>query len=362
MPNLFAPIAIGTLTLRNRLMRSATAERMADPLTGAPLPGLQAMYRSLAEGGVGLIVTGHAYIVPGGKCHPEMASIADDALIPAWRGIIRPAQASGARVMMQINHSGANCDPALNPDPLSPSGVPTNDLAKPRAMSAEDVQQAVRAFGEAARRARAAGFDGVQIHGAHCYLVSQFLMPGTNLRNDCWGGSLERRRAFLQAVAAEVRRQVGADYPVWIKLGVASSERMGLTSAEGAQVAAACRDWGIDCVEISNAGGSPEGLDGRGEAPFLPLADAARQALGPEYPLALVNGLRSRTMMEEVLAGGVVQLISLSRPLIAEHDLPNKLRTGSAARSACTSCDRCWPRGLGEGIACRRSQPAQRAE
>ncbi len=357
MPGLFDPITIGTLTLRNRLMRSATGERMADATTGAPLPRLQALYRTLAEGGVALIVTGHAYVMPSGKCHSEMASIADDALILAWREAIRPAQDAGARVMLQISHSGATCDPAVNPDPVSPSGVATNDLAAPRVMTEEELLGIVRAFGEAARRARQAGFDGVQIHGAHGYLISQFLMPGTNRREDRWGGDTGRRRAFLQAVVGEVRRQVGAGYPMWIKLGAASDERFGLTSAEGAAVAAACRAWGIDCAEISDAGTMPEELQQRkGEAPYLPLAAAVRQAVGPDYPLALVNGLRSRAVMDELLAGGVVQLISLSRPLIAEPDLPNRLHSGAAARSICKSCDRCRPEGKGEGIACKRGQ------
>ena len=354
MPELFDPITIGSLTLRNRLMRSATAERMADPITGAPQPRLQALYRTLAEGGVGLIVTGHATILPSGKAHPEMAAMDDDALIPTWRETIRPAQEAGARVMMQINHCGANTDLAVNPDPVAPSGIATNGRSRPRTMTEEELLGIVQAFGQAARRAREAGFDGVQLHGAHGYLISQFLMPGTNHRDDRWGGDPERRRAFLQAVAAEARKQVGEDYPLWIKLGVASVAMMGLTAAEGAEAARACRDWGIDCVEVSMAAGAPEDLVAKGEARFLPLARVVRQAVGPNYPLALVHSLRTRAVMDEVLASGVVQLISMCRPLIARPGLPNKLRTQGAARTTCTSCDRCWPDAPGEGIACKK--------
>ena len=120
---LFEPITIGNLTLRNRVMRSATAERLADPDTGAPLPKLADLYADLARGGVGLIVTGHAYVERTGKAHPEMSSIATDDVIPAWRETIRPAQEAGARIMMQINHCGSGCDPTITPHPISPSGV-----------------------------------------------------------------------------------------------------------------------------------------------------------------------------------------------------------------------------------------------
>jgi 2,4-dienoyl-CoA reductase-like NADH-dependent reductase (Old Yellow Enzyme family) len=118
MPGLFEPISIGSLHLRNRMMRSATAERMADPQSGAPLPKLAELYRELALGGIGLIVTGHIYVDRGGKAHPEMAALDSNDLIPAWRDVIGPAQTEGARVMVQINHGGASCDPVVTP-PLS---------------------------------------------------------------------------------------------------------------------------------------------------------------------------------------------------------------------------------------------------
>ena len=356
MSLLFEPIAIGTLQLPNRIMRSATAERLVDRGTGAPQLKVGQLYRALAEGGVGLIVTGHAYVERSGRTHDEMSSIAQDELIPIWREIIRPAQQAGARVMVQLNHAGANCNPAITPESLSPSGVAVLNMAQSRAMTEEELLRIVRSFGQAARRAREAGFDGVQLHGAHGYLISQFLTPATNLRNDRWGGDAERRRAFLKAVVSEVRRQVGDDYPVWIKLGVAGRREMGLAISEGAQVARACAEYGIDCVEISFAIGMPEDLDMRVEAPLLPLAQVVRQAVGPHYPLALVNGFRTRAVMEEVLASGVVQLISLSRPLIAEPDLPKKMREGKVTKVACMRCDRCWPEKPGEGIACHNEK------
>lgn len=360
MTLLFEPICIGALQIPNRIMRSATAEKMADPQTGVPLPPLGDLYRVLAEGGVGLIVTGHSYIERQGKAHAEMTSIAEDCTISAWREVIRPAQAVGARVMIQINHAGANVDPAITPHPVSPSGIPTNSLVAPQALSEEEILRIVRAFGRAAERAREAGFDGVQIHGAHGYLHTQFLSPATNLRTDGWGGDAEGRCAFLAAVIAEVRRRVGQNYPLWIKLGVAGLRKHGLTIAEGVRVAKFCADAGVDCVEISHGLGVPEELDTSEEAAYLPMAQAVREAVGTDYPLALVNGFRTREGMERVLAGGAAQLISLCRPLIAEPDLPRKLRNGLTHEVACVRCNRCWPRNPGEGIACHNLRLRER--
>ncbi|MFP3895403.1 MAG: hypothetical protein ACLFV5_00995 [Anaerolineales bacterium] len=353
---LFDPLTVGDLHLRNRVMRSATAEFVADKETGAPTPEMAHIYRELAEGEVGLIVTGHTCVSFAGRAHAGMAAMASDDLISPWRDVIRPAQKAGGRVMMQINHAGANVDPEVTPHPLSPSGVATNDLVKPRTMSEGEIGKVVAQFGEAARRVREAGFDGVQIHGAHGYLITQFLTPETNFRQDRWGGDEERRSAFLKAVVAEMRRQVGPHYPVWIKLGVAGRESSGLDVEKGARIAAWCASYGIDCVEISFALGRPEWMDLTVEAPLRPLAGAVRDAVGPDYPLALVYGFRTRRCMERVLSNGAVQLISLCRPLIAEPDLVRKIKQGLIDEVACVRCDLCHPGEGEEGIACRNER------
>lgn len=356
MVTLFDFLTVGDLHLRNRVMRSATAEFVADRETGAPTAEMGRIYRELAEGKVGLIVTGHACVSFSGRAHARMAAMADDDLISSWREVIRPAQEAGGRVMMQINHAGANADPEVTPHPLSPSGVATNDLVEPRAMTEKEIQQVITDFGEAARRVQEAGFDGVQIHGAHGYLITQFLTPETNLREDRWGGDEKRRSAFLKAVVAEIRRQVDPDYPVWIKLGVAGRESSGLDMEEGARIAARCATYGVDCVETSFALGRPEWLDLTVEAPLRPLAEAVRDAVGPDYPLSLVYGFSTRQCMERVLNDGIVQLISLCRPLIAESDLVHKMEEGLAEEVACVRCDLCHPGEDEEGIACRNEQ------
>ena len=198
----------------------------------------------------------------------------------------------------------------------------------------------------------------MQIHGAHGYLVSQFLTPRTNLRSDTWGGDSERRLAFLLAVAAEIRRQVGSDYPVWIKLGVAGAPPAELALAEGALAAKACNQAGIDCIELSHALGIPP-LE-KVEPIFLPWAHAVRQIVGLDVTLALVNGFRHVQVMESVLASGVVQLVSLCRPLIANPSLPHRLKRQLETKAVCNRCDKCWPLVPGEGVACHNEGVLER--
>lgn len=357
MPDLFDSLTIGTLTIRNHLMRSATAERMSNPEDGTPSARMQAMYTRLAEGGIGLIVTGHAYIERQGKGHPEMASIASDAMIAAWRKVISPAQKAGARVMLQVNHCGASCDPAVTPHPLSPSGVATNAMVNPQPMTAEDLDRIIKAFGQAARRALEAGFDGVQIHGAHGYLLNQFLSPLTYpkpsfLLDGTELDGTEQRSVILKAVIEEIRRQVGDDFPVWIKLGVAGRAESGLNLTEGAQIASACSRYRVDCIELSHALGTPEDIDTSADMAFLPFAEAVRSAVADDFPLALVQNFRTHTQMQALLDRGTVQMISLCRPLIAEPDLPNHLQVDPGYEHACVRCGQCWPKQMHTGVAC----------
>ena len=357
MPNLFDPLTIGTLTIRNHMMRSATAERVADPIDGTPSSAMKCMYTNLAKGGIGLIVTGHAYVERIGKGHPEMASIATDDVIPAWRDVITPAQEAGARVIMQINHCGASCDPAVTPHPISPSGIATNAIVQPQAMTTEDLARIIKAFGQAARRACEAGFDGVQIHGAHGYLLNQFLTPltypnPTFLLDSTMSTDTERRCRILKAVIKEIRCQVGDEFPVWIKLGVAGKTESGLDINEGAKIAYACSGYGVDCIELSHALGIPENIDERADIAFLPFGERVRSAVGDDFPLALVHTFRTRAQMQSVLDRGIVQMISICRPLIAEPDLPNKLRVDPSYDHACVRCGQCWPKEENMGVAC----------
>jgi 2,4-dienoyl-CoA reductase-like NADH-dependent reductase (Old Yellow Enzyme family) len=355
---LFTATSIGTLQLPNRLLRSATAESLADD-EGRPKPALAALYRELAEGGVGLIITGHMYVHPSGRAHPRMTGIHTDALIPALATLTGAVHEAGGRVAVQINHGGMKCGAEVVAEPLAPSDVEDAPFVKrpARAMTIGEIETAIDAYAQAARRAQEAGFDAVQLHGAHGYLINQFLSPRVNRRTDEWGGDLSGRMRFLRRVCEAVRAEVGPDYPVFIKLGMSDGLEGGLTPEDGAQVVAALAGMGLDGVEVSGgiSGGGSANIEAgirspEEEAYFRPLARRAQAAT--TLSVALVGGLRSRSVMEDVLSSGDADLISLCRPLICEPGLPRRMAAGLQDRAACISGNRCWPEE-DEGVACK---------
>jgi 2,4-dienoyl-CoA reductase-like NADH-dependent reductase (Old Yellow Enzyme family) len=297
------------------------------------------------------------YVHPTGRAHPEMTGIYSDDLIPDLEDLAEAVHQAGGRVAVQINHGGMQCR-ELGAETIAPSAIDASFLSQPaREMTMDEIDLLIEAYAAAARRAKEAGFDAVQIHAAHGYLIGQFLSPFVNRRTDGWGGDPERRMSFLQAVCRAVRDQVGPDYPVFTKLGVMDGVEGGLTLEAGIQVLAALKDMGLDGVEISGGIGADRELNVRSgivpqqdEAYFRAAAQAARDVT--HLPILLVGGLRSRPVMEEVLAAGDADFISMCRPFICEADLPNRLRQGQA-ESACISANYCWPDGPGEGVSCK---------
>jgi 2,4-dienoyl-CoA reductase-like NADH-dependent reductase (Old Yellow Enzyme family) len=382
MSMLFTPGNIGNLTVSNRMVRSATAERLADA-DGWPKPRLQQFYQELVRGGVGLIITGDMYVHPSGCSRPEMTGIYSDEMIPALAELADAVHREGGRVVAQISHGGMHCTRQTVPATIAPSAIDAPFLEQPaREMTSDEITLMIQAYGQAAWRAQEAGFDGVQFHGAHGYLISQFLSPFANRRTDEWGGDLEGRMRFLRAICQATRERVGPDYPVFIKLGMVDGVEGGLTLEEAVQVVAALEEMGLNAVEISSGiegGRNLNSLIGirceadeahfrvdltrlpipryrglrceAGEAYFRPLAQAARPVT--RLPIILGGGMRSRRVMEDVLAAGDADFVSLCRPLICEPDLPDRLRSGLQERSACISANRCVPKGPDEGISCK---------
>jgi 2,4-dienoyl-CoA reductase-like NADH-dependent reductase (Old Yellow Enzyme family) len=358
MTELFQPGTIGTLQLPNRLVRSATAERMATP-EGRVTPKLMQLYEDLARGGVGVIISGHMYVHPTGKCHPEMTAVYDDAFLPGLTDLATAVHQAGGRAVVQINHGGMQCSQETVEELVAPSDLTTDLLPRPaRALTEAEIHEIINAYGQAARRVKEAGFDGVQIHGAHGYLISQFLSPLTNHRSDRWGGSLQKRMQFLRDVASSVRAQVGPDYPVLIKLGMMDGKEGGLTLEESIPVIQSLEEMGIDGVEISGAIGGKKVTNivpgikaGKNEAYFLPWAKQARPVT--RLPILLVGGFRTRATMQQALSSGAVDFISLCRPLISEPDLPERMRQDLQDRSICISGNLCWAKESGQGIACK---------
>lgn len=349
MSALFEPAKIGRMEIKNRLMRSATCEWMCDA-DGRAGQNLVDLYTTLAKGGVGLIVTGHGYVSRTGRASPGQIGIYEDSLVEALKPVVETIHREGARVVMQINHAGARARPELNdgvhPKAVSAIYVPDLDLT-PAEMTEQDILERIRDYGRAARRVKEAGFDGVQLHAAHGYLLSQFLSPLTNRREDRWGGSFEKRLRFLQAVCEEVRDQVGPEFPLLIKIASQDFIDGGLTPQDGARIAARLADFGLDAIEVSGGvefgrtrysvrAGIRERSD---EAYFLDNARRIRDVT--DLPLMLVGGLRTPELMERIVADEGIEFVSLCRPLINDPELPNKWADGSDERAGCISCNQC---------------------
>lgn len=352
MPTLFEPGAIGAMSLKNRLIRSATATGMCAG-DGTPTPQVVAFYRRLAEGGVGLIITGHCYVALNGKANPGMMGLWSDTIIPSLRKLTDAVHEANGTVVAQLNHAGRQTRPDITGQPLvAPSPIPVKGTEHvPRELSETEILDIIEAYGQAARRAREAGFDGVQLHCAHGYLMSQFLSPYTNKRTDAWGGTPEKRRRFPLEVYRRVRRAVGADYPVLVKQNGADFLEGGLEVEESVELAAALEREGIDAIEVS-CGMSESFLkiarinirSPRKEAYLLPLATVFRQHV--RVPLILVGGMRSRATMERLISQSKVDFVSMSRPLIREADLPRRFQAGQEAATCC-SCNACFQHSPG---------------
>lgn len=341
--DLFTPCRIGQLELRNRFVRSATWDASADE-PGAATDVSVDIIRDLARGGVGLIVTGYAYVSPLGQAAPGQYGIHADEMIPGLRRMVEAAHEGGAKIAVQIVHAGISSHylPANGIEMLAVSGR-ADVMASHHEMTDEEIEGIIADFAAAALRGREAGFDAVQLHGAHGYLMSQFLSPLYNRRTDRWGGTAENRRRFHLEVARRVRQATGSDFPLLIKLGMQDADAAGLSLAEGVETAKQLVEQGIDAVEVSGGfGGSIRAA--REEEPERPYFREQSAALKKEVsvPVIEVGGIRSLEMAQSIVASGDADLISMSRPFIREPDLVLRWQRGDREPARCISCSRCF--------------------
>ena len=344
MIELFKPFAIGGLEISNRFVRSATTSAYADE-RGVVRPEMVRRYEELARGKIGLIVKGHLYVDRKGKAHAGMAGASDDAHVPGLAQITAAVHREGGRIVAQINHGGCEAEAG---ERMGPSDFPTSTWSA-RAMDGGEIRDVIRAFGEAARRCMDAGFDGVQIHAAHGYLVSQFLSKLVNRRTDEWGGSLTNRMRLLREVYLQMRARLGDHVPIGVKLNCDDFSPDGFTVEEATEVAGELSRLGVDFIEVSGGGiGEDPRLRTRARSDDPALAEASfaghcariREVTG-STPLALVDGLTTVAGMQAVVDQGLADLVSLSRPFIREPDLVRKLAAGQP-EVTCTRCDGCF--------------------
>jgi 2,4-dienoyl-CoA reductase-like NADH-dependent reductase (Old Yellow Enzyme family) len=359
MYKLFEATEINGMKLPNRFVRSATWEGMAAE-DGACKPELVELMAQLAQGGVGLIITSHAYVRPHGQAGPWQLGIYKDELIESLKEMVQAVHKYGASIALQISHGGFFASAKLiGQPPLAPSQVKGFAKSPRREMIRSDVHDIVNAFGQAAYRAKEAGFDGLQIHAAHGYLLNQFLSPAFNRRTDEYGGSVENRARFLLEVLREVRAAVGSKFPVMVKLNSRDYLDGGLTLDDSLQVGSMLQEGGIDAIELSGGTVIPgkESPSWRGilseekEAYFRDAAKAFKEKL--QVPLLLVGGIRSFHLAEQIIEKGYADYISMSRPFIREPTLVNRWESGDLRKATCLSDSKCWrPLLAGEGIRC----------
>ena len=366
---LFEPASIGTLNVKNRFVRSATWEGMADE-DGSCKLALVELTRELAKGEIGLIVSSHAFVSPEGQAGPWQLAVCDDRFIPGLAQLAEAAHDGGSMMVLQLAHAGVQAATALTKrDAFGPSEMTKEDGTVCREMSPAEIEQTIDSFVAAAGRAKAAGLDGVQLHGAHGYLLSQFLSPYYNKRTDDFGGSLENRARIVLEILTRIKSTLGDDFPVLIKMNSEDFIDVGLSVDEMLQVAQMLQQAGIDGIELS--GGTADGVSRfqpvrRGklrteedEAFYRDAARRYKEAI--QVPLILVGGIRSFSVAEELVEEGITDFVSLSRPLIREPGLVARWKNGNTARSECGSCNLCFKPILeGEGMRCMAKEREER--
>ncbi|MCF8069137.1 MAG: NADH:flavin oxidoreductase [Desulfobacterales bacterium] len=374
---LFEPIIINGMQLKNRVVRSATYEAMATE-DGKITDKIIKFYTRLAKGGVGLIITGHAYIQKNGIADSFQLGAYSDEHVMGLKKLTTAIHEQNTMVALQISHAGRQTVPEAigGQTPMGPSSIEADSVfnVSPREMTVEEILKSIDAFVKAAERSKKAGFDAVQLHAAHGYLMAQFLSSHTNRRSDEWGGTPEKRMRFIIETYKKVRQAVGKIYPVLIKLSVDEGIENGITLSEAINISQTLSQLGIDAIEIS--GGTIADtvfMVCRGDIPIdiltseEDLSEAEKlseqlysikdnvmfkeaywlqhaekiKAVIKDTPLILVGGMKYPQTMERVLESKKADLISLSRALIREPNLPNEMEKGRKNPVKCSFCNRC---------------------
>lgn len=362
MSDLFKKTVINGMEISNRFIRSATWEGMATD-RGKATQRLVRTMADLAEGGVGLIISGHAYVREEGQASFRQLGVYNDEIVEGLERVTESVHARGGKIVMQITHAGTLA--AENLSGMTPSAIsvfegladtPRNELDR------ADIGDLVTSFSEAALRAKRAGFDGVQVHSAHGYLLSQFLSPHFNRRDDEYGGDIKNRTRIHCEIIRAIREKIGKNFPVLIKMNCRDQFENGLEAEDSIIAAKIFKEEGFDAIELSG-GSVMESKTGmtspcrpginsiEKEAYFLEEARQFRKEI--DLPLMLVGGFRSFEVAERVVKEGVADYISMCRPFIREPSLVKRWESGDLRKSECVSDNLCFRPGIrGEGIYC----------
>ena len=335
MSVLFEEMEIGSLRAKNRLVRAATYEALADD-GGHMTPELTAIYEELADGGVGTIIVGYARVMRNEQPNPRMLGIYDDSFVPEFRALTDMAHAHGTAIVSQIVYGGS----ATKLQPPSRRILGPSAVANPKT-GIVPVEATVADLHAHALCGTADERDGVELHAAHGYLLSQFLSPLLNRRRDEYGGALRNRARFLVEVVDAVRLRVGATFPLIVKLNSSDGVEGGLTEDDSIEAAKLLAAHGASAIEVSGNWRNCRVRDFDGE-PFF-AAYAQRLARAIDVPVILTGGNRSFEAMDRlaVESEGRIAGFGLCRPLICEPRLAQRWRVDPQAKPRCVSCDKC---------------------
>ncbi|MDP6812035.1 MAG: NADH:flavin oxidoreductase [Alphaproteobacteria bacterium] len=361
-PELFRPGRIGALEIPNRIVFAATSSELADG-DGLVTDDMIAFYAERARGGTGLIVVEATYVEQAGKRLKHNAMLHDDGCIPGMRKLVAAVHAAGARIAVQLNHGGRESIPEVSGSPpLAPSPLPSGYTAVgaavvPRELTLAEIERIVGRFAEAAMRAREAGFDAVEIHGAHGYLVGQFLSPACNKRQDRYGHDTAGRARFGVELVEAIKARLGAGFPVIFRMNARDHVPGGLELEEAVEIAALFEAAGADAISASgglHASRPYMIIPGMaiGHGCYADCSAAMRQRVG--IPVMTVGRINTPEIAEGILERAEADYICLSRPLIADPYFAAKARAGEAARIApCIACNECIATvHLHKGLAC----------
>ncbi len=344
---LFTPCKIGVVLIPNRFVRSATHDFMANQ-DGSISERQLHLFRKLALGEVGLIITGHAFVNPQGRASPFQIGIHSEEMIEGLRQLARVVHEFPSRIFLQLSHAGRQTKPKIcGSTPLAPSSLydPSSKVT-PREMSVEEIKAVIQDFIQAAERAKRASFDGVQLHVAHGYLLSSFISPHTNRRKDDWGGTIFNRVRIVIEIIKGIKNSLGPEFPIIAKINSSDFLPSGIRLEESIEMARLMEKEGLDGVEVS--GGMAESGEGsmwRGlrtedeEGYFVENASSFKKALS--IPVLGLGGIRSFKVMEKFIEQKKCDFISMSRPFIREPFLVKMFREGELEKSECISCNRC---------------------
>ncbi len=351
---LFEPSRIGTMEVKNRLVAAAINSRLAET-GGYVSQRMVEHYAHRARGGVGLIVVADGGVDPFHVNSHTQLRVADDSFIPGLARLAQAMKDNGAKTAIQLQHAGWRTSRAVGlAQAVGPTALTSRELGEAtRALTVAEIKKLVSQFAQAARRAKQAGFDAVEIHGAHGYLVSLFLSPYTNWRQDDYGGDMRCRARLSLEIVAAIREQVGRDYPIIFRISGDEFVEGGLTLKETRIISRWLEEVGVDCISVSagTEGGSgvasPCMLMPRGC--LVPLAAAIKEEVS--VPVIAVGRIDTPTLAESILEQGKADLIAMARPLLADPDLPRKAMEGRESEiRRCIYCNNCIRDPSPEGL------------